>query len=227
MDWPWIIFTIVGVGVWILVSVFRKAEEERQRNLPRPAARGPSRGPGQRPMSDLDRFLDEARRRRDQGQRPAQTIEVPQAIPVNRAPRPPREPRRQPAAARSPERRPAFIPSVRRSASERRTENTPTAIAALPIPSAVVVEAVEVVSQDEQARLSGLPTVIQALPSPVSPLGGVLAHRVHRVSPVVAQLPALLRNPQTTAAAFVLREIFGQPVCRRFMYPTNAIEPRS
>jgi hypothetical protein len=86
---------------------------------------------------------------------------------------------------------------------------------------------VEVVSEDEKGRLSGLPAVIQALPAPVSPLGGVLAHRVHRISPVVAQLPALLRNPQTTAAAFVLREIFGPPVCRRFMYPTDAVVPRS
>jgi hypothetical protein len=227
MDWPWIIFTIVGVGVWILVSVFRKAEEERQRNLPRPAARGPNRGSGQRPMSDLDRFLEEARRRRDQGQRPAQTIEIPQALPVNRAPRPPRETRR-PTAARPPQRRAEFVPSVRRSVSERRPENIPTATAAptppKPIPAAVVLE---VVSEDEQARLSGLPSVIQALPAPVSPLGGVLAHRVRPISPVVANLPALLRNPQTTAAAFVLREIFGPPVCRRFMYPTNAVEPRS
>jgi hypothetical protein len=86
---------------------------------------------------------------------------------------------------------------------------------------------VEVVSEDEKTRLSGLPTVIQALPPPVAPLGGVLAHRVRRVSPVAAQLPALLRNPQATAAAFVLREIFGPPVCRRFMYPTDAVEPRS
>jgi hypothetical protein len=225
MDWPWIIFTIVGVGVWILVSVFRKAEEERQRNLPRPIARGPNRGSGQRPMTDLDRFLEEARRRKNQGQRPAQTIEIPQALPVNRAPRPPRETRR-PTAARPPQRRAEYIPSVRRSASERRPENIPTATAAPPSKPLQVVE-VEVVSQDEQARLSGLPAVIQALPTPVSPLGGVLAHRVRPISPVVANLPALLRNPQTTAAAFVLREIFGPPVCRRFMYPTNAVEPRS
>jgi hypothetical protein len=226
MDWPWIIFTMVGVGVWILVSVFRKAEEERQRNLPRPAPRGPNRGPGQRPMTDLDRFLEEARRRRDQGQRPAQTIEIPQALPVNRAPRSPRETRR-PAAARPPARRAEFVPSVRRSVSERRPENIPTVTAAPTPPKPSHLVEVEVVSQDEQGRLSGLPSVIQALPTPVSPLGGVLAHRVRPISPVVAHLPALLRNPQTTAAAFVLREIFGPPVCRRFMYPTNAVEPRS
>jgi hypothetical protein len=226
MDWPWIIFTLVGVGVWILVSVFRKAEEERQRNLPRPMARGPNRGPGQRPMTDLDRFLEEARRRRDQGQRPAQTIEIAEAVPVKRAPRPPREPRRQPAAPRPPERRSDYVPSVRRSASERRPEPLPNPLVAppKPLPEAILVE---VVSEDEKARLSGLPAVIQALPAPVSPLGGVLAHRAHRVSPVAAQLPALLRNPQATAAAFVLREIFGPPVCRRFMYPTDAVEPRS
>lgn len=230
MDWPWIIFMIVGVGVWILVSVFRKAEEERQRNLPRPAARDPNRGPGQRPMTDLDRFLEEARRRRDQGQRPPQKVEIPAALPVNRAPRPPREPRRQPTAQRPPERRSDYVPTVRRSASERRPETVPTPAAlkpSKPVPAAAVVEVVEVVSDDEKGRLSSLPAVIQALPAPVAPLGGVLAHRVHKISPVVAQLPSLLRNPQTTAAAFVLREIFGPPVCRRFMYPTDAVEPRS
>jgi hypothetical protein len=31
----------------------------------------------------------------------------------------------------------------------------------------------------------------------------------------VAQAIALLRNPQTAAAAVVLREIFGEPLCRR------------
>ena len=152
MDWPWIIFTLVGVGVWILVSVFRKAEEERQRNLPRPAARGPNRGPGQRPMTDLDRFLEEARRRRDQGQRPAQTIEIAEAVPVKRAPRPPREPRRQPAAPRPPERRSDFVPSVRRSASERRPEPLPKPLVAppKPLPEAILVE---VVSEDEKGAL--------------------------------------------------------------------------
>ena len=191
------------------MSVFRKAEEERLRNLPRPAARNPNRGPGQRPMTDLDRFLEEARRRRDQGQRPAQTIEIAQAVPVKRPPRPLREPRRQPAT-RSPERRSDYVPTVRRSASERRTE---TSLAPLIAPPQPIVEAVlvEAISEDEKARLSGLPAVIQAPVPPVAPLGGVLVHRARRVSPIAAQLPALLRNPQTTAAAFVLRKSSARP----------------
>lgn len=225
MDWPWIIFTIVGVGVWILISVFRKAEEERQRNLPRPAGRNLNRGPGQRPVTDLDRFLEEARRRRDQSQRPAEAIEIPEVVPVRRPPRPAREVRQQPTPPRPPQRRSDYVPSVRRSASERRPDPALRPVAPpKPLPTAVVVE---VVSEDEKARLAGLPAVIQAPAAPVAPLGGVLARRTPKTSPVVAQLPALLRSPQTTAAAFVLREIFGPPVCRRFMYPTDAVDPRS
>ena len=47
-DWIWIIFALIGFGIWIIVTVFRKAEEERQRNrcngaAPKAAAgRGPT-----------------------------------------------------------------------------------------------------------------------------------------------------------------------------------------
>ena len=68
MPCMWVIFIVVGVGVWILVTVFRKAEEERQKNLPRQGGDG-ARGPVRRSGTDLDRFLDEARRRRDAGER--------------------------------------------------------------------------------------------------------------------------------------------------------------
>ncbi len=77
MECVWIVFVIIGFGIWILVTLFRKAEEERQRNLQRPP------GGARRPVTDLDRFLEEARRRKEgQGRAPA---EAPWAQPVGQA----------------------------------------------------------------------------------------------------------------------------------------------
>ena len=221
MECVWLVFTIIGFGVWILVTLFRKAEEERQRNLRRPP------GGARRPVTDLDRFLEEARRRKEGQGRPA---EAPWAQPVGRQPRPAREGR--PAPPRMPERPREFVPSVRRSASEQR----PQVPMARPIvtqpgrqpteaqPSApVILEIVE----DDAAPALGLPADRQAPPPPNAPLGGVLARPANNLSPVLANLPVLLKQPQTVAAVFALREIFGPPLCRHYMLPTNAVTPRS
>ena len=120
MPCMWVIFIVVGVGVWILVTVFRKAEEERQKNLPR---QGGARGPVRRSGTDLDRFLDEARRRRDAGERPQPAPNAPWAVPVAKpAPRRSRDIQRPPAPRRAGEAPAAFVPSVRRSASEHRAD---------------------------------------------------------------------------------------------------------
>lgn len=223
MECVWIVFSIIGFGIWILVTLFRKAEEERQRNQQRPPGGGV-----RRPVTDLDRFLEEARRRKEgQGRAPA---EAPWAQPVGRAQRPVGEAR--PAAPRPSERPREFVPSVRRSASEQRPQvfmarPTVTQPGRQPTetpPSApVILEIVE----EEAAPALGLPTSRQAPPPPTAPLGGVLARPANNLSPVLANLPILLKQPQTVAAVFALREIFGPPLCRHYMLPTNAITPRS
>ena len=222
MECVWLVFTIIGFGIWILVTLFRKAEEERQRNLRRPP------GGVRRPVTDLDRFLEEARRRKEgQARAPA---DAPWAQPVGRQPRPAREGR--PAAPRPPERPGEFVPSVRRSASEQRPQVpiarptvTPSGqrFAEAPPAAPVILELVEEVA----TPALGLPSVAQAPPPPAAPLGGVLARPANNLSPVLANLPILLKQPQTIAAVFALREIFGPPLCRNYMLPTNAVTPRS
>ena len=224
MECVWIVFSIIGFGIWILVTLFRKAEEERQRNLQRPPGGGV-----RRPVTDLDRFLEEARRRKEgQGRPPA---DAPWAQPVGRAPRPVGEAR--PAAPRPPERPREFVPSVRRSASEQRpqvpmarptvTQPGRRSAEAPPSSAPVILELVEEVV----TPAIGLPADRQAPPPPAAPLGGVLARPANNLSPVLANLPILLKQPQTIAAVFALREIFGPPLCRHYMLPTNAITPRS
>lgn len=90
-------------------------------------------------------------------------------------------------------------------------------------PGPVVLELVE----DDAAPALGLPADMQAPPPPAAALGGVLARPTTKLSPVLAQLPGLLKQPQTIAAVFALREIFGPPLCRKYMLPTNAVTPRS
>jgi hypothetical protein len=227
MECVWIVFTVIGFGIWILVTLFRKAEEERQRNQQRQAG---NRAPGRRPVTDLDRFLEEARRRKEAQGRPA--ADAPWAQPVDR---PPPRPARavQPApAARPLERRREFTPSVRRSASEQRAQvpmARPTVTTGgrqqteVMKPAPVVLELVD----DDAAPALGLPADMQAPPPPMAALGGVLARPATKLSPVLTHLPTLLKQPETIAAVFALREIFGPPLCRKYMLPTNAVTPRS
>ncbi len=93
-------------------------------------------------------------------------------------------------------------------------------------PSSSAPVILELVPDDEAPAL-GLPADRQAPPPPTAPLGGVLARPANNLSPVLANLPILLKQPQTIAAVFALREIFGPPLCRHYMLPTNALTPRS
>ena len=84
----------------------------------------------------------------------------------------------------------------------------------------------EIVPDDEATPAIGLPPDKQTGPPPLA-LGGVLSRPASTVSPILKQLPNLLRDPQSVGAVFALREIFGPPLCRRYSLPTNALPPRS
>lgn len=80
MHWEILIIPLIALGVWILGTLF-KGEEERNKR----GARGPGgsvrRGPTRRPVTDLDRFLEESRRRRETEER-ERTLPVPPPRPV-------------------------------------------------------------------------------------------------------------------------------------------------
>jgi hypothetical protein len=209
MGWEVLIVPLLALVVWILGTLMRQDEDPRVRQRQRrPGMEGPF-GPGRQPVSDLDRFLTEARRRRELAEK---------GLPVPPPPAPAPPPRRPPTPAPRP--RPTG-PTPSRSAAPpppRRQRDEPMTVVKapaprparqdqpkgpipvlLPVPQAEV--AVEVVSA---MRVP----VAAPEPTPAAP-----------VSPAVAQVLVLLRSPQSAATAFVLREILGPPLCLRRRVP--------
>jgi hypothetical protein len=223
--WEILIIPLIAVGVWILGSIFKGVEEERQKDrLRRPGGDGGMGPRPRRPVTDLDRFLEEARRRRQAAgeRRPEPTPEVRERAPES--PRPTVLPAR-PVPTRTERPRPAApvkqTPAPRRvddaplPASPRR-QTPPSPIPEVrPVPVTVVVP-VETRAEAEAKALTALPAVkvTPAAPTPATP---VMASEKRRreVTPVMAQVVQLLRNPRNVATAFVLREIFDEPMCKR------------
>ena len=128
MHWEILIIPLIALGVWILGTLF-KSEDEKTRKSGRRLNSASPRPPVRRPVTNLEQFLEEARRRREAEER----AKAPPAPPPARAPisRPPlRE--RPPRPAQTPRVAPAVI----------RREEAPVAVpVARPVASAEVVEA--------------------------------------------------------------------------------------
>lgn len=187
MHWE-LLFPVIIVLIWIVNSFLRGNEEEkpgpRRRPLPGNEAR-----PGQvprRPVSDIDRFLEEInRRRRESIERrpsPAPRETVVLAEPI--APPPARS--RPPSRPSVP--RPAAKPAPKRP-SLRMTEREPV---------------VEVLPIEEPA------------PAP-PPSAYTFPVTGPSTEPAAGQksLQDLLRSREGLAAAFLLQEILGPPLCKR------------
>lgn len=98
MHWEILIIPLIALGVWIIGTLFKSEDDKTKKGIGR---RGnvSGRTPGRRPVTDLDRFLEEARRRREPEAR-RKTAPPPPRVPaarppVRERPQPPREtPRR-------------------------------------------------------------------------------------------------------------------------------------
>src|SRR5436190_7348054 len=101
--WEVLLILLVPVGVWVLSTLLRGEEKQP------PRGRTPAGGPHpaqRRPVTDLDRFLEEARRRREAAERrPRDTGTEPPPLPMPR-PAPPVAARPAPPPRPIPERRP-------------------------------------------------------------------------------------------------------------------------
>jgi hypothetical protein len=211
MHWEVLIVPLIALGVWILGTLFRPEEDERAKQRRRGPLEGGARLPPRRPVTDLDRFLEEARRRRETAERgrsaspPAETAPEPQqrvARPPLLQDRPSREPPRRPRPAPStPSRRPAAEVPVALPVARPVTIPVPEPS----IPTAVVVPIAEPIPPPADAAEVSPAGVHPDAPHKRSPV----------LTPVLAQVAALLRSPQSAGAALVLREIFDQPLCRR------------
>ncbi len=121
MHWEILIIPLIALGVWLLGTLFKNENEVAKRGPRRPGSPA-GRPPGRRPVTDLDRFLEEARRRREAEER----RKAPSASPA------------RPATTRTPlSERPSrnldvphapgpHGPPHRRSAQTRRSSRSPT-----------------------------------------------------------------------------------------------------
>jgi hypothetical protein len=213
MQWEVLIVPLIALGVWILSTLFKGEEDERVRQR-RPGFDG-APGVPRRPVTDLDRFLEEARRRRETGERPREA--APRPAPPQSQPRVSRPalPSASSPPRATPPRRPAR--SAPSSAPRRRA---PDPAELIPLTRPEVIPPQEVViplaAQAEPKIVRVEPVAPQTVPAqPQTPSGSAVTRPTVVLSPIVAQVRSLLRTPQSAAAAFVLREIFAQPICKR------------
>ena len=110
MQWELLIIPLIAVGVWILGTLFKTGEEEIARKGARRPGSPSGRTTGRRPVTDLDRFLEDARRRREKEERQKVSAEPPPQPTISRPPlsdRPARPRTAASDAAGSPRRRSA------------------------------------------------------------------------------------------------------------------------
>jgi hypothetical protein len=185
MHWEILIIPLIALGVWIVGTLFKSEDEKTKKGI-RSRNNPPGRVPGRRPVTDLDRFLEEARRRREAEEKP----KPPPAPPPTRAPiaRPPL--RDRPTRLRETPR--LATPPI---AKEEFVVTVPAGRPALPPP----------VAEPAAAPPLAFEASVQpsTAPTPTRPV------------PVLQQVRSLLSKPQSAACAFVLREIFDRPLCKR------------
>jgi hypothetical protein len=189
MHWELLIIPLIALGVWILGTLFKGGEDERFKNLGRKPGGGGGRLPPRRPVTDLDRFLEEARLRREAEERRQAPPPLPARPTMSRPPlrERPAPPRETPVSRNVPP-------------PQRKGEVSPAIPVARPIPKAVLEEPIllEPVAEPAPAR-----SVVPA------------TTRETRPSPLLQQVRSLLSKPQSARTAFALREIFAPPLCRR------------
>jgi hypothetical protein len=184
MHWEFLI-PVIAIIVFIVSSLLRGGDDEPARPVQR---QGAGRGqPPNRPVSDIDRFLEEVNRRRRQAAAQGE-VATGKQLPV-----PPRaRPASTPPTVRRPSERPLPPPPPARVPPPPPPPPPPVAA---PVPLAVPVPAV----------------VLPALrPIPVQAVDTSRSR-----SPAAEQVVAMLRTPQQLQAAFLLREILGEPRCLR------------
>lgn len=162
MHWEILIIPLIALAVWIFGTLFKGGEDEKTKKGVRRPGKVSGRTPGRRPVTDLDRFLDEARRRRDAEERPKPTPPPPPARPtVARAPlrERPSRPRETPPRAAP--------PLIRR-------EEVPVAVAvaqpvaAEPVPAAPPIRDAAIAPAPTTTRDTRLSPIVQQVRSLLS-----------------------------------------------------------
>lgn len=201
MDPITIAILLVGFGVWVLSNVLKNA-----------GAKNPGGGPiAARPRAaanEIDRFLEEINRRRQQQQPPAQ--QAPQARPVPARPVPARPiPQAKPVRVEQgpPRAKPISRPEPKPKAKPvaARPQAIVVATPVEPSPSARVYDVVPV-----DVPLADLPAALA-----LKPAGGPGQAAPRPSGAMAKQIRQLLRHRATVRSVLVASEILGPPMCRR------------
>ncbi len=203
MPWHVLLILLIPVIVAILANLLRNAEQQNRKDRPGSSSgefRTLSRQQG-RPVTDLDRFLEEARRRREPTERREVSVEREKPQPPRPAPAPRQQRSSRPTSSRS---RGERVPPRRQIVVLEEEVVTRPSVPA-PAPKAV--------PEAKPARSVEEPPAPPAAASPPPPLP--VAVREKAVSPLLRQVMQNLRTPRSAAVAIVLREIFAPPLCKR------------
>lgn len=203
MEWLKLVIPLIFVAVWILSQLAKNRDQTPRRTKPPPLPKDEDEDEGPRPRrsaGEVDRFLEEVRRRRARAEGrtspPPVVAEPPRPKPAARRPAP--EPARSfPPPIQAPPPVPSPPPTPR----------MPPAVQPAPVtfrmpsiePATEVVVAVPLDPRPADRLAPFIPAVV-AGPARSSAL-------IRAVS--------LLRDRQTMMAAIVLREILGPPVSKR------------
>jgi hypothetical protein len=212
------IIPLIALAVWVLQYIFRGPEENKTGNRSRPSGqtRPANRPPPQRrPVTDLDRYLEETRRRRQQDEpRPVIIAEVvPEAAPRVEPERrrlsvPPRAPapRPTPRVEQRPPRVPPPEPSRRVPLQSEVVR--PVLLDSVPVVVPVPAPSPPVPPRDPEPNLR-----TQAPPEAIDTRSR--ARRRADASALLIELTRLFRTREGMAAALVLQEVLGRPISQR------------
>ena len=184
--WEILIIPLIAVGAWILSTIFKPEEGNKSKG---PQRRLDGARPARRPAPVLDKFLDDAGRRRD----------MPEGM----------ESRKEPVKPASPPRRAA--PPVPRALGQRRAAPILATIIDEPARS-VVRRSAEVEKTPESLAV---PLPIPLPPGSLASTAPPPPKQERPVSPILQEVARLLRSPKTAGVAFVMREILDRPLALR------------
>jgi hypothetical protein len=191
MGHTWIIL-VVFVLIWILNNFLRGNEDERKARGGAGAGRSPQ-GRSGKASAEIDRFLEEVNRRRRQNVERRQSSPAPQPTPVV-TPQPTRPTRS--SSVRTTPRRPTVGSQGMRKAEE-------------------LVEAVLVAEAAPAAEPSPYDSPAYAESSAPSPPSSGPKVEDREQSKTLVHLLSLMKSPEGLRNAVLLREVLGEPACRR------------
>lgn len=198
-NWIKLLVPLIALAVWILSNMAKNREEPRrnQRSPTPPDMDSPPRP--RRAPTDVDRFLEEVRRRRESGEKKSPPL-------LREAPASREQTRSRPVSG------PVAEPVVRPHRPAPTSEEGPKQRSPRRSAAQEAVPVAKIVSPPPLPQLTPAQVAEQAS---IAALGQPGQMAAKDVSPAIKQLFGLLKSPQTMQTAVLLREILEAPRCRR------------